>query len=81
MRESCRRFRGGVNREDKGEVGSRRAAVGFEDLGVELFGMGLAFDGAGVLEEGFEHCLDGGGAHFMGFTGFWRFGFFWKLGL
>lgn len=32
---------------------------------MELFGLGLGFNGAGILEEGFEQCLDG--AH-----GFWR---------
>lgn len=32
---------------------------------MELFGLGLGSNGAGVLEEGFEQCLDG--AH-----GFWR---------
>lgn len=38
---------------------------------MELFGLGLGFNGAGVLEEGFEQCLDG--AH--GFCRFLVIGF------
>lgn len=29
----------------------------FEDLGMELFGLGLGFDGGWVFEEGFEEGL------------------------
>lgn len=42
-----------VDGEEGGEV-SGTWAFGFQDLGMELFGLGLGFNGGGVFEEGFE---------------------------